>query len=67
VGQVALQQWPVDVGERVDADEGQKVAEPDQGVDSGAGGAGAEARRQPQPRPSFPQIAQSGMGDAVEP
>ena len=67
MGEVAFQQWPVDVGERVDADEGQEVAEPDQGIDSGAGRADAEPGRQAEPGPSFAQIAQSGMDDAVEP
>src|SRR6185312_1921517 len=67
VGEVAFQQRPVDVGKRVDTDQGQEVTEPGQGIDSGPGRADTQPRRQAQPAPSFAQITQPGMRDAVEP
>ena len=60
VGEVAFQQRPVDVGERIDAGEGQEIAEADEGIDSGAGSADAQPGCQPEPGPPFAQITQPG-------
>ena len=67
MGEVAFQQRPVDVGERIDAGEGQEIAEADEGIDSGAGSADAQPGCQPEPGPSFAQITQPELGDALEP
>lgn len=66
VGEVALQR-PVDLRERSDAGEREEAAEAAERVDPGAGRADAQPGRQPQPGPSFAQLTESGLGDAVEP
>jgi len=65
-GQVALQQRPVDVGQPVDVDDGQELAEADEGIQAGVRRSDTHTGGQPQTHPSFAELAQPGLGDAIE-
>ena len=65
-GEVAFQQRPVDAVQGCCSGDGKELAEPGEGGDIRLHGADAEARAQPQPGPPFGQVAEPGLGKAVE-
>jgi len=67
VGEIAFQQRPVDVGESVDSGQGEELTKAGERVHPAPGCADAQPGGQPQPCPSFGQLAQPGLGDAVKP
>jgi hypothetical protein len=66
VGQVALQQDPVDVGERADTDALAEQREPGQGPQPAAGGLQPEPGPEPPAQPPFHQTAQPRLLDRGE-